>query len=320
MVGLTRISQRIAITEPALTGPGILSAALHFVLPPAENLSRNPLTFFCFPGGSLSRSYFDLEPGGAHGLSFAEAMARRGHVSVLIDHPGIGESSRPENGFALDPLTVARIDCLAVQAATARLIEGLDGYAPLNAIRSIGIGHSMGGMLAGVMQAHHRPFEAIAILGSNPFGAFDILMEPLRHFADDPVAVREFLADTLKAIGAEPYKDMIRKPGPTTLFEEGDERGRAAIAGIRTELLTMCGMFSMIPGAWKPEAAVIDVPLFLAYGDRDLCERPYDVPSCFTASPEITLSIQKDTGHNHFAFASRGHLFDRIDAWARGNV
>lgn len=317
MKQFVRLEEQIVVDVPGFSETDRITVAAHLVLPSDWEISAEPIVFFCFPGGSLNRFYFDLEPGGQHGLSFAAAMAARGHVCVLIDHPGIGASSRPHDGFALDPPTVARIDAEVVAAIRARLVTGLRGHKALSGLRSIGVGHSMGGMLTGVMQAHHAPFEAIAILGSNPFGALEILMDALKHLADDPQATRENLAGTLKSLGAEPYKDMISSPGPTSLFEEGDKIGQAAIAGIRTELLTVCGMFSMIPGSWKPEAAIIDVPLFLAFGDDDLCRRPYDVPSCFTASPEIALSILKDTGHNHFAFASRFYLFDRVERWAR---
>lgn len=317
---IMRIEDRIGIVEPALGENGSLKIALRFVLPPPENMANEPIVFFCFPGGSLNRHYFDLDPDGANRLSFAEAMAARSHVCVLIDHPGIGDSERPDNGFALDPHTVARIDANVVESAKAALATGLPGYPPLPAIRAVGMGHSMGGMLTGLMQAHHAPFEAIALLGTHPFGAIEILMQPLHHLADDPEATRESLAVTLQSLGAEPFKDMIRNPGPTTLFEEGDGPGKAAIAANRTHLLTVCGMFSMIPGSWKREAAAIEVPLLLAFGDSDLCQRPYEVPGCFTASPDVTLLVLRDTGHNHFAFATRAAMFERIDHWARGLV
>lgn len=315
-----RIQDRIRIDLSASGGNEPLSVAVHCVLPANERSANEPIVFYCFPGGSLNRRYFDLDPGGPNGLSFAEAMAAKGHVCVMVDHPGIGESDRPADGFALDPHTVARLDRSVVEQVLGKLAAGLAGVPVVKAAHPVAVGHSMGGMLTGLMQAHHAPFEAVAILGSHPFGAPDILMEPLRHLADDPEATRTSLASTLRAIGADPFKDMIRNPGPTTLFEEGDSFGRPAIAAIRTELLTICGMFSMIPGSWKREAASIAVPVFLGFGDDDLCRRPYDVPSCFTASPDVTLVVLKDTGHNHFAFASRSHLFDRIEHWARGAV
>lgn len=317
---IVRIADRIEIGAPELGGAGALQVAIHCVLPPPESIAQTPIVFFCFPGGSLNRHYFDLDPGGPDGLSFAETMTAHGHACVLVDHPGIGDSERPEDGFALDPHTVAGIDANVMESVKAALATGLPGYPALPAIHAIGMGHSMGGMLTGLMQAHHTPFEAIALLGTHPFGAIEILMQPLHHLADDPEATRRSLASTLRELGAEPFKDMIRSPGPTTLFEEGDRFGKPAIAANRTELLTVCGMFSMIPGSWKREAAAIQVPLLLAFGDSDLCQRPYEVPCCFTASPDVTLLVLKDTGHNHFAFATRAKLFNRIDHWARGTL
>ncbi len=320
MTQIIRVEERIEVDAAILDQPGSLGIAIHYVLPAADRMPQRPIVFFCFPGGSLNRHYFDLDPGGTQGLSLAEAMAARGHVCVMVDHPGIGASDRPDDGFTLDPHTVAQIDSQVVAAAKSRLGDGLEGYVPVRNLRAIGMGHSMGGMLLGLMQPHHAPFGAVVVLGSHPFGAIDILMQPLHHLADNPDATRNSLAATLRELGAEPFKDMIRNPGPTTVFEEGDDAGKAALPHIRTELLTVCGMFSMIPGSWKREAASIDVPILLAFGDDDLCKRPYEVPSCFTSSPDVTLHVLKDTGHNHFAFASRGSLYDRIDTWARGAV
>ncbi|MBM3595262.1 MAG: alpha/beta fold hydrolase, partial [Alphaproteobacteria bacterium] len=294
--------------------------SLHYVLPATDATTADPIAFFCFPGGSLNRHYFDLDPEGPHGLSFAEFMAKRGHVCVLVDHPGIGASGRPADGCALDSLTVASLDSAVVNTVLARLATGLRGHHPLADIHPVAVGHSMGGALTGLMQAHHALFEAVAILGWHPFGALDILMEPLWQFAENPDATRINLADTLRSLGADPFKDMIANPGPTTLFEEGDCLGKAAIATNCTELLTVCRMFSMIPGSWRREAAMIEVPVLLCYGDDDLCKRPHDVPSCFSLSPDVTLLVLRDTGHNHFAFATRRRLFNRINHWARGAV
>lgn len=317
---IIRIEDRIEVDAASLGQSGSLGIAVHYTLPSQEQLPDRPIAFFCFPGGSLNRHYFDLDPGGANRLSFAEAMAMRGHICVMVDHPGIGASERPNDGFMLAPHPVAQIDAEVVATTRTRIEAGLPNYRPVAGMRAVGTGHSMGGMLTGLMQAHHRPFDAVAILGSHPFGAIEILMEALHHLADDPDATRDKLSDRLRELGAEPFKDMIRNPGPTSVFEEGDEAGRRAIAAIRTELLTVCGTFSMIPGSWKREAAAIGVAVLLAFGDDDLCKRPYDVPSCFTSSPDVTLHVLKDTGHNHFAFASRGRLFDRIDRWARTAV
>lgn len=312
-----RIASRIAITAKESGIGDDLGISVTFVLSDPSLLAPRPIAFFCFPGGSFAKGYFDLDPGGSDGLSFAEAMAERGHVCVLIDHPGVGDSDRPADGFLLDPHTVARIDDLAVRKARGMLAEGLAGYGAVPDVRPVGLGHSMGGMLAALMQADHRSFDALGILGSNTFGAIAILMEALKPLADDPVETRRSLVPLLRKAGAAGYKDMVATPGPTDIFEQGDAPGKAAVTHVRSPLLTVCGMFSMIPGSWKPEAARIDVPLYLAFGDDDLCRNPHDVPSCFTASPDVTLSVIKDTGHNHFAFASRANLFARIDVWAR---
>ena len=44
----------------------------------------------------------------------ARRLAGRGLVVIAIDHLGVGESSRPDDGFALTPGLVADVNAFAI--------------------------------------------------------------------------------------------------------------------------------------------------------------------------------------------------------------
>ena len=97
---------RVDVSDVAPSGCRTL--ALEVVAPPPV-AAAPPVVLFCFPGGGMSRRYFDLT---APGYSFAEYASERGFVVILADHPGVGDSDAPDDGWTLTPETVALADCL----------------------------------------------------------------------------------------------------------------------------------------------------------------------------------------------------------------
>jgi pimeloyl-ACP methyl ester carboxylesterase len=245
-------------------------------------------------------------------------MAGRGHVTVALDHPGVGESHRPKDGFLLTPPAVAVVDAEAVSRLQRSLREGLAGLPALPRFRSIGVGHSMGGMLTGFVQAHHAPHDAVAILGSGVHGLVDALPETLRPLAGDPEAAQREIAPRLKAIDAAPYRALVRNPLTEKVFFRGEPAGLEAMTRATSDLIVVCGSASMTPASWAPQAAAITVPVFVQFGDDDLCPAPHHAPAAYAGSQDVTLSVTPDMGHCHFACATRGLLFERFATWLEG--
>ena len=288
------------------------SLAVRIVAPPAEMLPPKPLVLFCFPGGSFAKEYYDM-PGD---FSFAAAMAARGHVCVLIDHLGVGASSRPADGYLLHPDVVAGANIEAVGDIRSRLTAGAFGYPALTDLTPIGVGHSMGGMLTGIAQARSRPFAAVAILGSAPFGHSGILPEPLRPVADDPARARQEIVPRMRAAGLPAYVEAHEVAQRHLLFADVPEPGLAAMASAQTRLIRVCGLFSVVPKSWAPDAAQITAPVFLAFGDRDLRTDLTGLGDFFSSASDVRQLVLADTGHMHFAYPSRAELFGAIGAWA----
>ena len=306
------LERRIEVGE-LLPGEGPLSVAASVYLP--SQLPARPTALYCLPGGAMSRGYFDLQAEG--NFSFAAALCARGYVVVTLDPLGIGESSRPRDGYQLTPEVLARANAAAVGAIHGQFVSGDLAGRPLGAVRAIGVGHSMGAMLTGVQQAHHASYQGLMLFGFGTKGLMVALSEEEKRFAGDPTATRANLVRLARLRSPDPYPAVPRTQQGRELFAgaTADRRGVEALNRVRAELLLTAGLYSMIPGSVIPECAQIKVPLLLALGDRDMAGPPHEVPASYPGSSDITLLVLPATGHAHFLFDSRHHLFDRAATW-----
>ena len=142
--------RRIECTVPAgeiLPGEHF-DVGLRVVLPPDE-MTIASAAFYCLVGGQTNLSFFDLGDDGDRRFSMAEALAQRGHVVVLADHPGIGMSTTPRDLWSLTPDLLVKAHVAAARIVMGKLrhgslVPGLDPMPDLVAVglRSLdGLGH-----------------------------------------------------------------------------------------------------------------------------------------------------------------------------------
>ena len=300
----------------SLPGEGALQIAVDIIAP--EN--PQPIVLVCLPGGAMNRRYFDLCAPGDESYSFARQMAARGFICVLMDHLGVGESTRPADGYALTAELLARANAQATATVLKKLGNGsaVPGLAAIPNLTSIGIGHSMGAMLTIVQQAEFHQHAAIAVLGFSTQGLPDYLPSELKELARDTVAMRRQAPRFAKAMFREPYPSIGRSAEGNQLYAgaKAEAAGVEAIKAARERLLPVPAFISMLPGNVAPEAAKIDVPVFVGLGELDMAGPPQDAPKAFTSSPEVTLEILPGAGHSHFLFPARQQLFLRLGIWA----
>jgi pimeloyl-ACP methyl ester carboxylesterase len=278
-------------------------------------MTHAPILLVCLPGGGMNRGYFDLQPDdGDTSFSFARQMSARGFHVLTMDHLGIGDSTRPVDGYALNTQLLAQANDEALQQVLADLCRKMPN------LKSVGIGHSMGAMLTLVQQAQYAPHAAIALLGFSTRGLPDYTPPAQAQLANDPEQLREQLPALAKRMFREPYPRVQRDPQAKGIFggSTADPRGVAALKAASDEpLLPLAAYHSMLPGNVALDAAKINVPVYLAVGDRDMAGPPQQIPAAFTASRDIELQVLAETGHAHFLFASRHALFDRLAIWTR---
>ena len=315
-----------------LPGEGALEVAVEIIAPDFPSPSGRrwpegpdeaaPIALVCLPGGAMTRRYFDLQAPGDDSFSFARQMAARGFTCVLIDPLGVGESSRPADGYALSAEVLAQANARATDAALDKLRSGhaINGLEALPQVKSVGVGHSMGAMLTIVQQAQFHRHAAIAVLGFSTRGLPEYLMGEAKALAaSDPHAARREVARLAKAMFREPYPSLGKSSDGSQLYAglHADPAGIQAIKAARERLLPVPAVLSMLPGNVAPEASRIDVPVFVGLGELDMAGPPLEAPKAFTRSPAVTLHVMPQAGHSHFLFAARSGLFDALALWAR---
>jgi pimeloyl-ACP methyl ester carboxylesterase len=298
-------------------GPLEMTVDIHF----PRQLVEPAVMLVCLPGGGINRRFFDLQPPESQrdgSFSFARHMTTRGFIVALVDHLGVGESSRPKDGYALssDVLSQAADH---VHGAIRAQVQAHYGSAFAHPC-SIGVGHSMGAMITVLQQAQHHTHQAIVLLGFSTRGLPEYVPQPLHGLTRDPVALRAQLATHARDMFKEPYPRLQSTAESRTMFasDRADARGVAALKVAGDEpLLPVPSFHAILPGNVASEAASIDVPVFLGVGDQDIVGPPGEVSRAFDASRAVVSYVMPNTGHCHFLFASRFPLFEAIAAWTR---
>jgi pimeloyl-ACP methyl ester carboxylesterase len=258
----------------------------------------------------LSRGYFDLD---APGWSMAEHLAAQGFVVVALDHPAVGDSPSPDDPWSLTPPAVADADAAAVRELHLQL-----GGIP------IGIGHSMGAMLTVTIQARHRIYVGRGLLGYAHSDHYErtalaaFLTDDERSVLGDPDAIAAQLVKLAKVRFGRPLprgrtarSDFLLAGMPVP------EEGLAALDRSKSNLLACCGLGSMLKCS-APDARLIDVPVFLGFGERDITGNARATASALAICPDITLFELPGSGHNHNVAPNRTVLWDRLAIWAMG--
>lgn len=303
-----------------LPGEGVLQIAVDLFVPPTGMAPRALL--WCLPGGNMNRRYYDLLPDdGDTSFSFARTMAAQGFVVASVDYLGLGDSSKPNNGWLCTPDTLTAINRNVHEALMAKLRDGSahPQLAALPALVSIGVGHSMGSMMTILQQAAHAPHAAVVLLGFSTRGLPEYLPPQLKGI-DNPLDARPLLIEVAKKMyGGQPFPVIhAARSGNSELFgsKKAEAKGVVALKAATDCMLPVPATLSMVPGNVAPEAAGITVPVFLGVGARDMVGPVHQVSPAFTGASDVTLLVLPEAGHSHFLFASRAQLFHRLDRWA----
>ena len=288
---------------------------------PAEDaLDLSPLAFVCLPGGGINRRYYDLGGDQQPSFSFARQMADRGFITIFIDHLGIGESTKPVDGFALTPDVLAAANAHATRLASEGLKAGtlVPGLSPLPGLETIGVGHSMGALLTVMQQARDPIHIGLALLGFSNNGLVKYLPDPAHVLIDAPHLIADRIATIARQIYPKPYGEIAPSAeGSATFYgSRADRDGVEALKAARDVLLVISGLQSMIPGSIAPQLRTIEVPVFLGLGDQDIAGPTHTIPAMLPNCKDISLLVLTETGHCQFIFPSRNALFQRVAQWS----
>ena len=298
--------ERLELDVGGLGPAGVEVLAADLYVP--DGVESAPL-LVCFPGGGMNRVYFDLPDGLPGEWSMARYLADRFGIAVaVVDHPGVGESSVPEDAYTLNPRVVAEVDHGAMSELVA---HAMDLFEPT---RLIGLGHSMGALIVAHAQWHHRSFDAVAFLGFGGAGLPEYLNADELSYANNYERLEPVLAELVRerfgtalVAGSATSSDMLN-PGALS-------SARQLLASASAPLLALCGLASMIPGSSNVALASIEVPVFLGLGENDIAGEIAEVAALLSAAPSVETFVLAGAGHNHSISKDRTDLWHALGKW-----
>lgn len=342
---MNSIDIRIDVTEAAGYGqPAEVVATVH--LPDPSTIPDRPVVCFGLPGGGYNRSYFamdlpDAAPGGE-----AAWHTDRGWIFVAVDHLQVGDSST----YDPDLLTFEHI-VAADHAAVEHVLDALrseelvSGFPAVLDPFKLGVGQSMGGCFTIVQQAHHRSFDAIAVLGYSAIHTI-VPSAPGTPNMAMPWMTRAGYPFASKMLNAEVFEKAAMHVADADQLAEAVEAGEhmwtwafhheaeprdlvtadmAAMSGgplpsWRSAAVPACAILQVAPGVVATEAASITVPVFIGNGERDVVPDPWIESRAYTQSSDITTAVFPQMAHMHNFAPTRQQLWKRLHDWATAHA
>jgi alpha-beta hydrolase superfamily lysophospholipase len=285
-----------------------LAATVHLPDAPGENAP----VLVALPGGGYTRHYFDLrEPG----YSEAEHHVGRGVVMVAIDHLRVGDSDIPE---LLDAglEACAAANHAAVGAILAKLRHGaLDpGVEPIRPVAVIGSGQSMGGHIGLLMQANHRSFDGLAMLGSSVV----CTKLPARVPGEEICLLgKQDASEGLAALAAFDFRFAFHWEDVPDCFAQVDvdaKRGAAPMPYWGSATTPDAGS-GLVPGHFAGAAAMVSVPTLIAMGERDVCQDSLRELAAYMSTRDLAVFVVPKMAHMHNFAGTRALMWRRLSAF-----
>jgi len=324
------------VSDVGLAGVRRLASDVFLPGPDEGAIAEPRVVLVCIPGGGMSRGYFDVDAPGEHGnYSMARHLAAQGFVVVTLDPPGVGDSDVPDDGYELHVQTVADSCAQAVEVVLGQLRAGEIDGVPAGDLVAIGVGHSAGAMITTALQARHQTYAALGLFGFGNNGrvaaaearqrengrngsqAADVFEE--LEALDDREEFRRRVAELAAARFGTPLpRSSNTSTSPFLLGGmEVPDAVLDALGEVKSNLIAVVGLTSMVSGSIAPEMAAVDVPVFLGIGEHDITGPAHAIPAAFPAAPEVLLYVLPGAGHNHNVAPNRELLWDRLATWLR---
>jgi len=320
------IELRIDVTSAVpLAGPSVIAASVY--LPDPVKLAPRPVVMFAAPGGGYSRGYFDLRFDGHSGYSQAEYHAAQGMIFVAYDHLGVGESTT-EHNHALTVEMIADANHAMVTETLTRLARGSlqADFPAVDKPFVIGIGQSMGAGVTIVMQGRKRTFDAVGILGVSaihtqlPQPTPEAARRSRVNYMYTRATPNKELSVPKSAANIADFKYPFHWEDVPPAILDADMRGgypvRQTAPYFGSAAIPVCAVAMNSPGYFTPEASMIDVPVFIGVGERDVCPNPWAEPSAYWNSKDVSLYVVPCMAHMHNFASTRELLWRRLGYWS----
>jgi pimeloyl-ACP methyl ester carboxylesterase len=297
----------VRIQTPALSnGRSWKLAATVHVPCDAHAAGQVPLVV-CLPGGGYNRRYFDLnEPG----YSEARHHMDRGVIVVAIDHLRVGKSDIPDLDDASLEMA-AEANHAVLKVILERLGSGTlcDGLAPIEPLAVIGEGQSMGGHIALLMQANHRSFHGLAMLGSS---AVCTRLPSERTGEEICLLGKDNPSEGLAALRSFDKRFAFHWEDVPERYAGADAESPGAYWLSAT---TPNAGGGLVPGHLSSKAATLTVPILIGMGERDVCQDPLREVAAYMSSRDVSYFVVPRMAHMHNFAGTRVTMWKRLSAF-----
>ena len=298
----------VSDTIPAKVNHGAPThIAVRVFFPEKQNLAQRPAVVCALNGGTYDWRYFHVQVPGENDYSVAEFLAAAGHIVVLPDHLGIGDSSRVAEPMLANRHVVAAachgaMEQIFLQLSSGEIAEDLPAISEFD---RVGVGHSMGAMQTITQQANHQTYDRIAVLGYTAKGVHLHINGQLVSADPGPISEDE-------PPYSLPDRQLLRA---SFHWEDVPEHVLAVDDQLLVEVPTTIGKQASTGGIVTGDAAKIAVPVFIALGERDVSPLPHMEPYFYSASRDVQLFILPKSAHCHSFASTRGQLNRRLLRW-----
>ncbi|MEX3953949.1 alpha/beta fold hydrolase [Paraburkholderia sp. EG287B] len=318
---LFRAELRLEVAEESK-----VSIAATIVAP--TNTSECSTVVFAFPGGGYGRHYFDLRHPLLEGETQAEWHARRGVAFIALDPYGGGDSTELDPSRCGIASTVGAVHGVVTEAIE-RLSKGTlaSGLGPVSVEKSIGIGHSLGGMQLIVQQAEYASFDAIAVLGFSAIQTVvptpDGMIAPHSSSEDDSKSLEEawsgpFVDELANLRYAYHWENVPRALVDEDMNVGFPVRRLSALPAWITRTFPPFAKICLQEGIVAREAANISVPVFLSAGERNVLRDLRQEPTAYRKSVDISLFEITECAHMHNFSPRREAAWRKLQTWMDG--
>lgn len=301
-----------ALPVEVTQGGRALISAWAFVPDDLSMLGERPSVIVLTNGGSYDKRYHHAVVPGCDDYSAAEALASMGHIVLLPDHLGAGQSSRMPVQKLTTRQFVAKANDAAVRQFLAMVGEGklAPELPPIAAPFVAGGGHSMGAMLAIIQQANHGTYDALLVLGYTAQGVHGTMNG--RKFAYAhlmPPGETEVPDYTVNDRGAQ-RQNFHWSDVPEEVIAYDDT--------LNAETPSQIGRVSVQTGIVAAEAAQVRCPVFVGLGEQDVSPDPAAEALFFRNSDDFTVFQLPQSAHCQVFASTRAQFWKRISGWVRG--
>jgi pimeloyl-ACP methyl ester carboxylesterase len=311
---MSYVSLSIDVSDalPRTVTQGVQTSIAAWVFAPTELtlVGGKPVVIALLNGGTYDKRYFHFEVPGEAGYSCAEALRDQGFIVILLDHLGVGESSR----LPSERLATRQVAALANHAAVEQIYDRLRAGSLNPALPTIpeflkvGGGHSMGAFQTITQQANHATYDRCLVLGYTAIGVHLTFGDTVVSADRGPIMPDE--EDYILHDRALLHKSFHWDDVAAQVIAVDDS--------LNVEVPCTLSRQSTMMGIVTEDAGRIAVPVYICLGERDVSPDPYSEPSYYKSSPDVTLHILPRSGHCQNFATTRGQMYARIGGWIRG--